>query len=59
MFEVNVKNLMKGREGKGREGKKEDQLGFGVLIRNETSVFLNIRELPKNLSPFFTCVLSN
>ena len=30
MFEVNVKNVMEGREeGKGREG---DQLGFGVLI---------------------------
>ena len=31
MFEVNVKNVTKGRreEWKGREG---DQLGFGVLI---------------------------
>ena len=35
MFEVDVKNVMKGRgEGRGRrEGEmEEDQLGFGVLI---------------------------
>ena len=29
MFEGDVKNMMEGREGKGRGG---DQLGFGVLI---------------------------
>ena len=29
MFEVDVKNVMEGRGGKGRGG---DQLGFGVLI---------------------------
>ena len=28
MFEVDVKNVTKGR----REGEKEDQLGFGVLL---------------------------
>ena len=34
MFEVNVKNMTKGRreEGKGRE--EGDQLGFGVLIHS-------------------------
>ena len=30
MFEVNVKNVTEGREGKGRGG---DQLGFGVLMK--------------------------
>ena len=33
MFEVNVKDVTEGREGKGRRGGK-DQLGFGVLIQN-------------------------
>ena len=34
MFEVDVKNMMKGR---GEGEKEEDQLGFGVLITDTTN----------------------
>ena len=35
MFEVNVKNVMEGREGEEEE--VEDQLGFGALMTHQPS----------------------